>query len=104
MMVTKSREADLLAAIKKEHQHSYSFSANIKKGDIAKIVNANHYQRLSGALAKSQGKVEVGGNRAEQDELLDITVVSDVTWDDELMKGSVDSPSLAFAKHGLTFS
>ena len=64
--------------------------------DMCRVINKDHYQRLINLLDKTKGnKIKLGYNEASaEDKLIPLTVVTDVTLDDEVMQGEIFGPIL----------
>lgn len=62
--------------------------------DYARIINENHWKRLTGVLAKTKGKIVIGGQSDQAQRYIAPTVVQDVQWDDALMKDELFGPIL----------
>ena len=65
-----------------------------KSKSYGRIVNENHWQRLTGILSKTKGKVVIGGQQDKSKCFLAPTVVVDVDWSDSLMKDEIFGPIL----------
>ena len=61
---------------------------------IGKVVSARQIETLAGYLIDTQGKIVAGGEYDEASRQFAATVVTDVTWDDALMKDEIFGPIL----------
>ena len=55
-------------------------------GDYCRIVTTRHLDRLQGMLAKTSGKVAIGGRSNHDDKFLEPTVITGVGMDDSTMQ------------------
>ncbi|XP_039681578.1 aldehyde dehydrogenase family 3 member B1 isoform X1 [Perca fluviatilis] len=62
--------------------------------DVSRIVSPQHWTRLMELLARSRGKVVVGGEGNQEDKYIAPTVVVDVAEDDALMEEEIFGPIL----------
>lgn len=63
-----------------------------------RIVNANHFKRVSKLLEGTKGEVVVGGKTDAAENKIEVTIVRNVKGDDSLMSGARPSPFL-FSGH-----
>ncbi|KAM0752300.1 ALDH-like protein [Meredithblackwellia eburnea MCA 4105] len=64
------------------------------KDRMGRIVNINHFSRLSSLLRESKGNVVVGGGSDAKTLSIEVTLVADVQGDDSLMQGEIFGPVL----------
>lgn len=64
-----------------------------KSDSYGRIVNGNHFKRLTGLVAESKGSV-LAHKTDETDNYISPTLVTDVTADDKLMAGEIFGPIL----------
>ncbi|MDF1859918.1 MAG: aldehyde dehydrogenase family protein [Verrucomicrobiales bacterium] len=76
-----------------EMKSSYGVEAGT---DLARIVNASHYDRLCELLPESA--IQVGGNDPE-DRFFAPTVIPDVEWDDPVMEEEIFGPILPVVRY-----
>ncbi|KAK4475886.1 hypothetical protein MN116_001132 [Schistosoma mekongi] len=62
--------------------------------DYARIINVKHFQRLTGLLKRTKGKVVIGGVSDANDNYIAPTVVLDVDEEDILMQDEIFGPIL----------
>lgn len=63
-------------------------------GDYARIVNERHFDRLTGLLQATAGKVVVGGESRRDDRYVAPTVLRDVRGEDPVMEEEIFGPLL----------
>jgi aldehyde dehydrogenase (NAD+) len=63
-----------------------------KSSDFSRIINEKHYQRLINLL--DQDKVYVGGQYDPEDNYISPTVMTDITWQHDIMKEEIFGPIL----------
>ena len=88
IVVPREKQDALLTAIKKQHDAVFPH-ASLEQDDYPRIISDGHFDRLHESLQKSQGTTVLIGESNKAKRMMGITVVKDVTWDDELMKGYV---------------
>jgi aldehyde dehydrogenase (NAD+) len=69
-------------------------------GNIARIVNEAHFERLSGLLKNTKGQVIHGGELDKSELKIGITIVQGVTKDDSLMSDEIFGPLLPVLRVG----
>jgi len=62
---------------------------------FSRIVNANHYKRISKLLDGTKGDIVVGGKRDDKENKIEVTIVRNVKGDDTLMSGALPLPRLS---------
>ncbi|KAH8864030.1 Fatty aldehyde dehydrogenase isoform 3 [Schistosoma japonicum] len=62
--------------------------------DYARIINVRHFQRLTGLLKQTKGKVVIGGMSDANDNYIAPTVVLDIDEEDILMQDEIFGPIL----------
>ncbi|KAA1037726.1 aldehyde dehydrogenase [Macrococcus equipercicus] len=65
-----------------------------ESADFGRIVNDNHFRRLSGILASAEGRIVSGGRTEAAERYIEPTLIDDVTLDDEVMKEEIFGPLL----------
>ena len=93
IVVPREKQDALLAAIRKQHDAVFPH-ASLEQDDYPRIISDGHFDRLQESLQKTQGKTVLQGESDKSKRMMGITVVKDVSWDDELMKRSVCLRSL----------
>ncbi|XP_006363887.1 aldehyde dehydrogenase family 3 member H1 [Solanum tuberosum] len=95
IITTKENVPKLLDAMKQELEKFYGKDP-LKSGDLSRIVNANHFQRLSKLLddKKVVDKVVHGGQRDEDNLKISPTILLDVPEDSLIMKEEIFGPLL----------
>lgn len=73
-------------ALKKQHDAVFPHSS-LEKDDYPRIISNSHFDRLQEGLQKTHGTTVLQGEFDKSQRMMGITVVKDVQWDDELMKG-----------------
>ncbi len=61
---------------------------------FSRIINEQHWQRLTTVLGQSRGHIAVGGKTDKQEKYIAPTLVVDVHADDALMKDEIFGPIL----------
>jgi aldehyde dehydrogenase (NAD+) len=82
---------DFLKLFKQAIQELYSGDP-IAKGEFTKIVSQRHFHRLIHFL--TDGNIYLGGNYETNDLVLEPTVLTDITWDDQIMQEEIFGPIL----------
>lgn len=59
----------------------------LESKNYSKIINENHFKRLSKLLDATEGDVIVGGKRDEKERKIEVTLVRNVKPNDALMQG-----------------
>uniref|UniRef100_A0A0V0I662 Putative ovule protein n=1 Tax=Solanum chacoense TaxID=4108 RepID=A0A0V0I662_SOLCH len=95
IITTKENVPKLLDAMKQELEKFYGKDP-LKSGDLSRIVNANHFQRLSKLLDDNKvvDKVVHGGHRDENNLKISPTILLDVPEDSLIMKEEIFGPLL----------
>lgn len=95
IITTKESVPKLLDAMKQELEKFYGKDP-LKSGDLSRIVNANHFQRLSKLLDDNKvvDKVVHGGQRDENNLKISPTILLDVPEDSLIMKEEIFGPLL----------
>ncbi|GAA5949639.1 hypothetical protein JCM10213_001337 [Rhodosporidiobolus nylandii] len=62
--------------------------------NYSRIISPAHFDRLNGLLEKTQGKIEIGGERDREKGKIEVTVVSGVEGGDSLMSEELFGPLL----------
>ncbi|HXH30345.1 MAG TPA: aldehyde dehydrogenase [Bacteriovoracaceae bacterium] len=80
--------------ISKVNQHLATFYGKDARNsdDYARIINTNHFDRLSTLLAS--GKVAGGGKFDRDEKYIEPTVLRDVSWEDKVMQEEIFGPIL----------
>ncbi|KAH0658722.1 hypothetical protein KY285_027261 [Solanum tuberosum] len=95
IITTKVNVPKLLDAMKQELEKFYGKDP-LKSGDLSRIVNANHFQRLSKLLDDNKvvDKVVHGGQRDENNLKISPTILLDIPEDSLIMKEEIFGPLL----------
>lgn len=95
IITTKENAPKLLDAMKLELEKFYGKDP-LKSGDLSRIVNANHFHRLSKLLDDNKvvDKVVHGGQRDENNLKIAPTILLDVPEDSLIMKEEIFGPLL----------
>lgn len=95
IITTKENVPKLLDAMKHELEKFYGKDP-LKSGDLSRIVNANHFHRLSKLLDDNKvvDKVVHGGQRDENNLKIAPTILLDVPEDSLIMKEEIFGPLL----------
>ncbi|GAA5905142.1 hypothetical protein JCM8208_000292 [Rhodotorula glutinis] len=100
ILTTPAMEPKLIAAMKRALA---AFSAAppgeasmslVHNSSFSRIVNANHYKRISKLLDGTKGDIVVGGKRDDKENKIEVTVVRNVKGDDTLMSEEIFGPVL----------
>ena len=91
LLVHQSNKDRLLELIRKYVNRFYGQDPR-KSPDYARIINANHFNRLQ-ALLKN-GEVVIGGQSDPQDLFIAPTVITDLSWDAPVMQTEIFGPIL----------
>ncbi|TFK50453.1 aldehyde dehydrogenase [Heliocybe sulcata] len=92
VMVTKDHLDALVSAFETAYKAFWPDGSISSSSDLGKIVNAAHLARLKDMLARSEGKVVVGGKRDGQ--RMEVTILRDVQLDDAVMEDENFGPIL----------
>ena len=88
-MVQKEKQNALVAALERQHRLVFP-TGDLEQDEFSRIISPGHFARLHDLMAKTNGKVAVGAEKDGGDEAkrrMPLSIVRDVTWEDELMKG-----------------
>ncbi len=85
VLVSKDKRDALVEALSEVLQGFYP-TGDLKSDSLSHIVSRSHFDRLRGILGKSKGKIARGGKSDPQTLKFEITIVTDVDGNDELMK------------------
>lgn len=99
VLVHERAETALLDALRETLAAFYG-SVPKASADYARIVNDRHFERLTGLLSATSGKVAVGGDQDKTERYLAPTVVTDVPPDDPLMDDEIFGPVLPVIRVG----
>ncbi len=91
LLVNKAIKNDLLSSLKKTVKEFYG-DHPAKSPDYARIINKNHFERLSRLL--KQGEIIIGGDTNSEDRYIAPTVIDNVSPDHEIMKEEIFGPIL----------
>jgi aldehyde dehydrogenase (NAD+) len=91
LMVHTSRKKELLERIRGCIGEFYGQDPH-KSPDYARIINAKHFDRLSGLL--DQGDIIVGGDTSAADNYIAPTVIDNISWDHKIMEEEIFGPLL----------
>ncbi|MFC7320782.1 aldehyde dehydrogenase [Halobacillus campisalis] len=84
-------KADLVAAIKK-YIHEFYGEESLLNEDYVKIVNRQHFDRLSAYL--DEGEILIGGRIDSNKLRVEPTVMDQITWEDSVMQEEIFGPIL----------
>ncbi len=90
--VHRSVEQQLLQALISTLQQFYPKGA-LHDGDYPCIINQQHYERLK-KLLHSGGTILFGGQSDDRRQTMEPTIISNISWDDALMKEEIFGPLL----------
>jgi len=62
--------------------------------DLCRIVNERHFSRLKRLLDTTSGNIATGGRSDEKDKYIDLTVLTNVSTNDDVMKEEIFGPLL----------
>ncbi|PSO64517.1 MAG: aldehyde dehydrogenase family protein [Cyanobacteria bacterium QH_2_48_84] len=91
LLVHRSIKEQLLAAMKQCLQEFYGENP-ANSPDYARIINDNHYNRLSQLL--EAGEIVVGGETDAAQRYIAPTIIDQVDWDDAVMQEEIFGPIL----------
>jgi len=91
LLVESSVKDDFLKILESELLRAYGSDPQ-KSSDLGRIVNEQHFKRLSDLL--QSGKTFVGGQVDAKERYIAPTILTDVTWDDAVMAGEIFGPIL----------
>jgi len=93
LIIPEAKQDALTDALKKQYKLMFP-TEDLKTDDYPRIVSQNHFDRLDATLRGTAGKVVVEGKKDKESKMMGVSIVKDVKWDDELMKGEVFGPIL----------
>lgn len=93
VLVEASAEASLLGELVKAHRQFFGENS-IDSPDLARIVNARHFNRLRGLLETCGGEVVVGGQTDEATRFIAPTVIRNPRPDADIMRDEIFGPLL----------
>ncbi|CAD6567513.1 MAG: hypothetical protein CYPHOPRED_001781 [Cyphobasidiales sp. Tagirdzhanova-0007] len=96
IVVQKEKQNALVAALERQHRLVFP-TGDLEQDEFSRIISPGHFARLHDLMAKTNGKVAVGAEKDGGDEAkrrMPLSIVRDVTWEDELMKGEIFGPIL----------
>src|SRR5690625_5265472 len=82
---------DFLQLLKEEVANLYGTDV-LTNENYSHIVNENHFNRLKALF--NDGEIFFGGNVDEEKNKIEPTVMTDVSWEDDVMKGEIFGPIL----------
>eukprot|EP00794_Sanderia_malayensis_P013865 gene13865-15313_t len=91
ILCTKETEVKLVQSLKKALREFYGENPK-DSGDLARIINNRHFERLMKLLDKE--KIVIGGETDEAERYIAPTVMNRVTLDDAIMKEEIFGPLL----------
>jgi len=89
LMVEKGIKEELIEEIKKRIKKIFGDNPQESEA-LVRIINPRHFNRLTALL--DENKIIFGGNRDEEDLYIAPTLMSNVTWDDAVMKEEIFGP------------
>src|SRR3954467_14477778 len=93
IICTRDTQVALVKELPKAIKDSYGSDPQ-KSPDYGRIINQQHFDRLSKLLSRTKGKIVIGGNTDRDDLYIEPTIVSDVPKDDSLMQEEIFGPIL----------
>lgn len=94
VIIQDSSQAKLVEAFKKAYSQFYPDGNPRKPGAFSRICAHAHWDRITGLLKQTRGEIVFGGETSREDKYIAPTVVSNVTFDDSLMKDELFGPIL----------
>ncbi|RIA97469.1 aldehyde dehydrogenase family 3 member B1-like protein [Glomus cerebriforme] len=91
ILCTRETQEALIKELPKVIKDSYGSDPQ-KSPDYGRIINQRHFDRLSGLLSRTKGKIVIGGNSDRDDLYIEPTIVSDVPKVDSLMEEEIFGP------------
>jgi len=91
LLCTKEIQDQFVAAFKERVKLWYGNDPK-SSPDLCRIVNARHFARLSGLLAATKGKLEVGGQMDEEELYIAPTIITGVSPDEPVMQEEIFGP------------
>lgn len=96
LLVHKDVKDKIISAIRDKIRAFYS--EDIKKSDgFARIINKNHFQRLSAYL--KEGKIILGGNTDEQELFIEPTLIENISENAKIMQEEIFGPILPILEY-----
>ncbi|MCG2461790.1 aldehyde dehydrogenase [Flavobacteriaceae bacterium F89] len=92
ILVHKKVKGELIRALKKSITESYGSDIEGAAEDLARIINAKHYQRLKGLLIGEE--ILFGGTYNDSDNYLSPTLVNESALESKLMEDEIFGPIL----------
>jgi acyl-CoA reductase-like NAD-dependent aldehyde dehydrogenase len=101
VLVPAEMRAELIEQFKVAMEEFYGPFSDLKSSkDYGRIVNAAHFDRVTGVLRRSRGKIVIGGGSDKTTLYIEPTVVVDIPDDDSLMEDEVQfDVELILANH-----
>lgn len=93
ILCTKEMEQKLVPCMRKILETWFGHKPQ-ESDSYSRVVSERHLDRLSQVLDSTRGKVAIGGKYDRDDKYMDMTVVTDVTMEDPLMKEELFGPVL----------
>ncbi|WP_312900484.1 aldehyde dehydrogenase family protein [Chryseobacterium taichungense] len=103
LLVHKSRENELLAALKKYTEKYYYANGSFNGKDMSHIINRHNYDRLKGLYQDALDKgahVEFGGVFHDDNIQIEPTVLTHVSLDSKIMQEEIFGPLLPVLTYG----
>lgn len=97
VLVKKELKEDLVKNMKDVLIDFYSKNPQ-KSHDYCRIINSNHFVRLSGLLKK--GNIIAGGELDKKSLYIAPTIIDGVSWNDPVMKEEIFGPILPIIEYG----
>lgn len=85
ILVPRSKQDALVDNLQRYHQDFFP-NADLKQEDYTHIVSYAHWNRLDKVLSKTKGTTVVTGQKDLSSKTMGITIIKDVSWDDEVMQ------------------
>ena len=88
--------------IQRDIEKKYYKEGDVNRGDYARIVNENHFKRLSGLLedvVQVGGKISCGGTAYKEENLIEPTVVTDMPDSSKVMQEEIFGPILPLVRY-----
>lgn len=82
-----------------EIEFNKAYKDIVPESDFSHLINAAAFERLTGYLKSTKGKILLGGSVSEKNNFIQPTVVTNVDWDDSLMKDEIFGPILPIIKY-----
>ncbi|KAL7008422.1 Hexadecenal dehydrogenase [Cystobasidiomycetes sp. EMM_F5] len=93
ILVPRSKQDALVDNLQRYHQDFFP-NADLKQEDYTHIVSYAHWNRLDKVLSKTKGTTVVTGQKDLSSKTMGITIIKDVSWDDEVMQDELFGPIL----------